>query len=435
MLQQQQRSNRRGAMAPSATRNSKARGPTTSEGSGESSWMEGGAGDSTSWDDLVARAKAGPGASKRKKTNAGQPTSHRPFPLTSEEAREEAIGTIHEHAKGLEPSQRNIVSRAISASYPDFSSAAVNGVASQVLCMIPEYHLACATRGSTTMSPILPEAVESYLPPLEKYARPSGTGLTDVRVRDHKSHSLRIAVWLHRMDMCLSGESEASESLVLSRHVRGPLLSYLLAPRTGNLRFEEVATQVVDENWEAHERAKGRLRTSLHNNCRRWAKLLKELDDLSKGFKATRKPHKETEIRIGVLHSTLRKVETLISESEDHLEESWIREEEARSVDQDQSDSNTDDDRDVVVEGEQDTGPISAEAPDPPTPTASAPEAEHAMEVEVSGMPQLTSEDTTPVMPEEDAMLMGDPISVTGEMAQLQVTPPKSHESEDGEAS
>ena len=32
------------------------------------------------------------------------------------------------------------------------------------------------------MSPILPEAVESYLPLLEKYARPSGTGLTDVRV-------------------------------------------------------------------------------------------------------------------------------------------------------------------------------------------------------------------------------------------------------------
>ena len=301
-------------MVPSATGNSRARGPMTSEGSGESSWMEGGAGDGTSWDDLVAHAEAGPCASKRKKTYAGQPTSHRPFPLASMEAREEAMGTIHEHAKGLEPSQRNIALRAIRASYPDFSPATVNGVVSQILCMISEYHLTCATRGSAMMSPIPPEEVESYLPPLEKYICPRGTGLTDVRVRDHKSRSLCIAVWLHQMDMCLSGEREASESLVLLRHVRGPLLSYLLAPGTSNLCFEEVATQVVEENWETHERAKGRLRTLLHSNRHRQAKLLKELDDLSKGFEAARKPHKETEIRIGVLCSALRKVETSISE-------------------------------------------------------------------------------------------------------------------------
>ena len=236
------------------------------------------------------------------------------------------------------------------------------------------------------------------------------------------------------MDMCLSGEREASESLVLLRHVRGPLLSYLLAPGTGNLRFEEVATQVVEENWEAHERAKGRLRTSLHRNHHQQAKLLKELDDLSKGFEVARKPHKETEIRIGVLRSTLRKVETLISESEDHLEESRIREEEACSMDRDQSNSNTDDDEDVVMEGEQDTGPTSAEALDPPTPTASAPEAEHTMEVEADEMPQLTSEDATTVTLGEDDMLTGSPLSVTGEMAQLQVMPPESHEPEDGKA-
>ena len=47
-LQQQQRPSRQGATAPSTTGNSGARGPMTSEGSGESSWMEGGAGDGTS---------------------------------------------------------------------------------------------------------------------------------------------------------------------------------------------------------------------------------------------------------------------------------------------------------------------------------------------------------------------------------------------------
>ena len=90
------------------------------------------------------------------------------------------MGLIHEHAVGLEPPQKNIASRAISAYYPDFTPAAVEGVVSQVLCMIARYHLACATSGSTTTSPILPEAVEQYLPPLVDYAHPGGTGITDV---------------------------------------------------------------------------------------------------------------------------------------------------------------------------------------------------------------------------------------------------------------
>ena len=152
----------------------------TSGSSGESSWMEGRAGDGSSWFEQVTHADAGPGACKRKKTNAEQQAPGCPFPLASEEARKEAMGIIHEHAKGLEPSQRNIASRAISAYYLDFTLAAVKGVASQVLCMIAKYHLACATRGSMTMSPLLPEAVEQYLPLLEDYAHPGVTGFTDV---------------------------------------------------------------------------------------------------------------------------------------------------------------------------------------------------------------------------------------------------------------
>ena len=50
------------------------------------------------------------------------------------------------------------------------------------------------------------------------------------------------------------------------------------------------------------------------------------------------------------------------------------------------------------------------------------------MEVDISDMPQLTSEEATTVTPEEDDMLTDDPTLVAGEMAQLQVTPPESHE-------
>ena len=288
--------------------------------------------------------------------------------------------------------------------------------------------------GSTTMSPILPEAVEQYLPPLVDYAHPGGTGITDVRVRDHKSCSLHVGVWLHRVVMSLSWEREASESLVQWRHDRGHLLSYLLALRTGNLRFEEVVSRVLQENWETHERAKERFRSALNSSCHRQTKLLQELDKLSQGIEATadRKLCKQTEERMGVLQTTLKKVETSIAESEDHLEESQMREEEARQEDRGQSDSSEEQDGDIIVEGAQESGPTGAEATGPPIPTASIQEAEPAMEVDMGDIPPLTSEDTTAVTPEEDEMLTGDPTSVAGEMAWLQVAPPDSHKPEDG---
>ena len=162
--------------------------------------------------------------------------------------------------------------------------------------------------GSMTTSPILPEAVEQYLLPLADYTHAGSTGLTDVRVCDHKSRSLHVGVWLHRVDMSLSWEREASESLVQSRYDRGPLLSYLLAPRTGNLRFEEVVNGVLQENWETHERVKERFRSMLNSSHRQWARLTQELEELSQGIEAAvdRKLCKQTEERIGVLRTTLR---------------------------------------------------------------------------------------------------------------------------------
>ena len=191
-LQQPWRPNKSGAATPAASGHSGAGGQMTSGSSGEPSLMEGGAGDGSSWYEQVTCEEARKGACKRKRTNTNQQAPGHPFPLGSEPDRKEAMGAIYEHVAGLEPPQKNIASRAISAYYPNFSPAAVKTVAGQVLCMIAKYHLACATRGSTTTSPILPEAVEQYLPPLVDYACPGGTGLTDVRVHDHKARSLHV---------------------------------------------------------------------------------------------------------------------------------------------------------------------------------------------------------------------------------------------------
>ena len=231
------------------------------------------------------------------------------------------MGAIYEHMAGQEPSQKNIASRAISAYYPNFTPAAVKTVVSHVLCMIAKYHLACATRGSMTTSPILSEAVEQYLPPLVDYTHPGGTGLTDVSVCDHKARSLHVGVWLHQMDMSLSWEKEASESLVQLRHSKGLLLSYLLTPRTGNLHFEVVVSRVLQENQEEHERVKEKFRSSLNRSLRRWVRLLRELNELSKGLEAAtdEKAQKEMDERIGIVRTALDKAEASVAENKDHL--------------------------------------------------------------------------------------------------------------------
>ena len=120
-----------------------------------------------------------------------------------------------------------------------------------------------------------------------------------------------------------------------------------------------------------------------------------------------------------------------MAESKDHLKESQMREEEALQEDRGRSDSSKGEDGDVVVEGAEGSGPAGVEDISP----LRSQEAELSMEVEVGDILPLTSEDATTVTPEEDEMLTGDPTSVAGEMARLQVTPPDSHKPKDGKTS
>ena len=128
-------------------------------------------------------------------------------------------------------------------------------------------------------------------------------------------------------------------------------------------------------------------------------------------------------------------METSITQSEEHLKESRMREEEAHQEHWGQSHSSEEQDGDLIVEGAQESGPTSVEVMGPPIPMASIQEAEPTMEVDVGDIPPLTSEDPTTITPEEDEMLTGDPTSVAGEMAWLQVAPPESHEPKDGKTS
>ena len=101
----------------------------------------------------------------------------------------------------------------------------------------------------------------------------------------------------------------------------------------------------------------------LNSSHCQWARLTKELDELSQGIEAAmdRKLCKQTEERMGILQTALKKVEAMMAESEDHLKESQMREEEVHQEDWIWSDSSKGEDGDVVVEGAVGSGPTGAE--------------------------------------------------------------------------
>ena len=164
---------------------------------------------------------------------------------------------------------RNIASEALQAYYSGVDPQTLKTWACQILCMISEYHMACVTRGSPVTRPILRGVIEDRLPPLTNYASPEDkSGMTDVRVHDHQARTLRIAVWLHRLDMALSEEPAASGSLVQARHSLGSLLAYFLGPRTAwSLQFEDVIDQVLRENQRHNEKKRTDATSSLRK-CR-----------------------------------------------------------------------------------------------------------------------------------------------------------------------
>ena len=125
----------------------------------------------------------------------------------------------------------------------------------QVTCMIAEYHLTSSARGPSSLRPIIPQEAAPLLPPLKNYVPGIAfEGTRDVRVVDH-AMALRVAVWLHRLNMAMEGEGIASETLEASRHRLGPLLESFLTPRMSNLTFQEVVDCVLNKNWQASQQS------------------------------------------------------------------------------------------------------------------------------------------------------------------------------------
>ena len=163
--------------------------------------------------------------------------------------------------------------RAIRYLHPEILPRDAQRLRNQVSCMIAEYHLTSSAQISTTMSPVLPEAAKLLLPAIKTYvSNILFEGIRDVRVLDH-ARTIRVAVWLHRLDMAVGGDQSASGTLDVSQHCLGCLLESFLIPTTHDLTFREVVTRCLYENRRDTQHC-------LNDLIRHCNRIHEELDDL-----------------------------------------------------------------------------------------------------------------------------------------------------------
>ena len=159
--------------------------------------------------------------------------------------------------------------------------------------MIAEYHLTSSARGPSSLSPILPADTAALLLPIKNYVPGVAfEGTRDVRVMD-QARTLRVAVWLHQLDMAITGNGMASETLEASQHCQGPLLGSLLTLRTSDLSFQEVVDCVLSKNRRASQQSLHHLRGRCVHNHEVLDGLIKAHGELDKSNKAARKSLKK----------------------------------------------------------------------------------------------------------------------------------------------
>ena len=239
----------------------------------------GGAGDGRSWvdwaeagaEDDFRRDKPMKHRRSQLRRQEDQPTL--PFPLQDNDGRCTSIRQLYQHAGEQPRACHNVATQGITHLHPEVEPHEARSLGNQVLCMIAEYHLTGITQGSSSISPVLLEAAQDLLPPIEDYvAGGEFQGTRDMRVVE-RAKTLRIATWLHRLDMAADGDETASQTLEVAQHSRGPLLDLLLAPMMSSLTFTEVVECVLAENWH-------RLESSLDDLKGCHAQLWGELDNL-----------------------------------------------------------------------------------------------------------------------------------------------------------
>ena len=160
--------------------------------------------------------------------------------------------------------------RGLRESHPEMGAEELQCLNNQVLLMIAKYHLTSTSQGTHRILPVLPEGAARLMPPLDEYLPGSFDGCRDVRVTD-RAQILRVAAWLHRLDLSATYGMEIVASPRVEDYDIGPLLEYFLMPKLSDITLEEVAARVAQENcWdmEASLRDLHEERDSLQNGIK-----------------------------------------------------------------------------------------------------------------------------------------------------------------------
>ena len=389
----------------------------------------GGAGDSQSW---AERVKAGideefqqdrPAKCRRSQSRRREERPTIPFSLQDSEGRLSSISQLYKHAGEQPAIDHNVAARGIMHLHPEMLPRKATRLRNQVVCMIAEYHLTSSAQGPSSLSLVLLEVATTLLPPIKDYVPGVAfEGNRDVRVLDC-ARTLRVAAWLHRLDMSAGGDGMASETLEASRHSQGPLLDLFLTPMTSNLTFQEVVDRVLYENLHG-------VQCSLDDLRAHRAHIREELDDLTKahGEESDKSSRKRIKKKIDMRRKDLESLRERISYHESHLG-------------QDPSEDNIPGDDGLFshgAEAEMATAPGTDDAPSESTMTAASdpPATEgqtHAMEVDDEG---IRSPPASPVYPADDDLLTGGgAIGVEADLAHLTVSSPRGLNGEGEEAS
>ena len=304
--------------------------PQTTSGSGDAP--------NVSWADQAEDADSFQRQStkKRKQSDPKRPDSRRqtkepgrplyPFPLQEDARRRAEAQKCYTFSGNLGASLNDFATAAFKKTHPNRPDKEVVCITNQVLCMIAEYHLRCASCGPIMTSPVVPAQVEHLLSPLEEYLSDED-GVEAAYTRDlrefERSRTMRVAVWLHRIDMEASS-GRLSQSLHASDHTEGPLLKYFLAPGTSTINFGDVVLRVLVENRADLEEYIEQTQNSLKEAERDKAYLESKVESLCKSHKAETDQAKKRALKkeMDQRRVDMNDCSRVISLYEDHLEKS-----------------------------------------------------------------------------------------------------------------
>ena len=231
------------------------------------------------------------------------------------EGRLTSIERLYKYAGEQQLPRDDVAGRAIRHLHPEIPPRDAQRLRNQVSCMIAKYHLTSSARVSTTLSRVLSEAAKLLLPAIKTYvSNISFEGTRDVRVLDC-AKTLRVAVWLHHLDMAMGGDQSASETLDVLRHCLGCLLESFLIPTTHDLMFREVVARCLYENRRDAQR-------HLDDLVRCCNRVCEELNDLVEAHKgASGSSRKRIKKEIDLWRKDLEGLKGRISQEESYLQE------------------------------------------------------------------------------------------------------------------